>query len=149
MIMEEISFGEILIFWTMLWPNRNSISPVSIIDFGGTTNKELVKYKPKFLACYIDKKIVGVNSIVMTSERVYRNRGIWVRPDKRKKNIGSFILNESLKFINERPINLWSMPRKDSLIFYLKNGFEIKSKMFHKYEFGPHCFVSKYIEEKR
>lgn len=144
-----INFEIILPYWKILWPHMQKIEPTSPIDFGGKINEEIQKNKPIFLGVYLDKEIVGVNSILKTSESICRSRGLWVNSSKRKLGIGTLILEESKNIaLKEGFTIMWSMPRYESLDFYLKNGFKKVSKLFYKYEFGPHCFVFKTLKEK-
>lgn len=146
MRLEYVDFDTILPYWKILWPHLDEILPVSLIDFGGNINHSLTKYQPTFITLQHNNKIVGVNSFVQTSDHFGRNRGIWLDPNERNKGYGRFLLFESEFLALKNNLSLiWSMPRNDALNFYLRLGFEQATKLFNKYEFGPHCFVFKRI----
>jgi hypothetical protein len=141
---KEIDFKTIRPFWSILWPHKIKITPVSTINFRGIINEKLLYFKPVFFAYFLNDKIVGVNSIIQTSEEMCRIRGIWVNPKYRGNQIGFFLLKYGhiLARMNKMK-KIWSMPRNEALNFYLKNGYKIASDFFYDYEFGPHCFVMK------
>lgn len=141
MEIKEINFKTILPYWKLLWPHMQSVSPVSIIDYKGDTNHDLIIYTPTFLGACKGDKIVGVISIVQSSDVLYRIRGIWVLPNERKTNIGSSLIKHCETIANGKSI--WSMPRLEALDFYLKNGFKQTTELFYRHEHGPHCFVIK------
>lgn len=145
----KIDYKTILPFWKILWPHMVRIPASSSIDIDGIFNVDLKKYKPMFLGCDIDGKLVGVNSVVQTSKNHCRSRGLFVLPSERNKGVGSFLLDRTGWIVRNNGLKvLWSMPRQSSTDFYLKNGFEQISGFFKFFEFGPHCFVIKNVEFK-
>jgi GNAT superfamily N-acetyltransferase len=145
----EIVFDEILPFWKKLWPHMNYITPISPISYKFKIDHKLKNNDVIFLAAIMDRKIVGVNSISQTNKFLWRTRGIWVDPSYRNQKVGSKLLKESEKIaLNMKAIYMWSMPRKDAFDFYIKNGFEQRSKWFNEYEFGPHCYIMKELKNE-
>jgi GNAT superfamily N-acetyltransferase len=144
MEIKTIEYNVIHPYWKLLWPHMTPTAPVSVIDFLGIIDHKLLKFRPTYIAAYSGDKIVGVNSYVQTADDMYRTRGIWVNPENRKSGVGSLLLNYVSDVVDGR---VWSMPRESALNFYIKNGFKQASELFTKYDFGPHCFVIKEINE--
>lgn len=140
MQIEEITFEEILHFWKKLWTHIDDIKPITPVDYKGHINNRILKNEVKFIAVKTDK-IIGVASVSKTNGLMGRVRGIWVDEKFRKKGIGTMLIKKA----EYKYMYLWSMPRKDSIDFYIANGFEQTTEWFNKYEFGPHCFVIKRV----
>jgi hypothetical protein len=139
-----IDFEQILPYWKILWPHITEITKASPILFGGSTNLNLMNKNPIFLGTFVEQKLVGVNSILETSKKTCRSRGLWVSPENRNCGIGSFLMKETQKIAIEMGYKImWSMPRQSALSFYLLHNFKKIGDFFYKYEFGPHCFVFK------
>jgi len=143
----EIDFDTIESIWkNKLWPGRETIRPVSSINYYKETNLQVynLEYsKPVFLGLYIDKELVGVNSGHMVNRFEYRSRGLWVNPQYRKKGIGSALLDETIKHARQQGCKyIWSLPRKPSLSVYTKVGFvKVSDWINENVEFGPNCYV--------
>jgi len=148
MIIKQVSFDKIYPVWRdKLWKGRVSkIEQSNPIDYLGKYNLEIMNNKAVCFACYIDNNIVGVNTLLPTSKDMCRSRGFYINPEQRLKGIGKKIMKETLNCANELNFKyVWSMPRKNSLDFYLKFGFIKTSKFDDQYEFGPNCFIIKNI----
>lgn len=147
MQISEVSFEEIEQIWSKyLWPDRISkIEPISLIDRDGNIDKQILEIaKPKFLKLHSGNEVFGVTSFLMTEPHVWRLRGTWVDESLRRRNLGSQLLQESMSLIKEVDLkpSVWTMARKNSDSFYLKNGF-VKKKLITNYEFGPHFIMTR------
>lgn len=140
MYIEEITFEEILPFWKKLWTHIENIKPITPVYYRGGIDHRLEKNEVRFLAVKTNK-IIGVSSIAKTNGLMGRVRGIWVDESFRGKGVGTMLIKE----VEMDYTYLWSMPRKSSIGFYIKNGFERTTEWFDEHPFGPHCFVIKRI----
>lgn len=148
MKVEIVNFNVVYPIWkNKLWKNRRSkITPSSPVDYLGEYNYELMKNYPIFFACYEKGQVVGVNSLLETSELYCRSRGLYVEKEQRLKGVGKALLEKTLEFADTLSYKyIWSMPRKTALQVYLKCGFVQTSDFDDQYEFGPNCFVLKRI----
>ena len=104
---------------------------------------------PTFFGMYIRDELIGVNSGFKTGEYEYRSRGLYVKPEYRRKLIATMLLEATqMQAIRENAKMIWSMPRKTAVQTYLSFGFKQSSKFFDEnVEFGPNCFVVKYLED--
>ena len=152
-IVKKITFDEIFSTWhNYLWKERKSeIKPTNPIKFMGGYDKSIENSKPSFFGAMNKDKCVGVNSGFATDVNLYRSRGLYVYKNWRKKGIATLLLNATEKqALQENKKILWSMPRKSALKMYKSFGFAQISVFFDKgVEFGPNCFMCKYIEVKK
>ena len=143
-----VDFKTIYPIWKhKLWKGRISkIEESNPIDYLGKYNPELLKNKAICFACYIDSNIVGVNTLLPTSNNFCRSRGFYINPEQRLKGIGKKLMETTLQYAYNLNFKcIWSLPRKSSLPFYLKFGFKQTSEFDDQYEFGPNCFIIKNI----
>lgn len=148
MKVEITNFNVVYPIWRdKLWKGRRSkITPSSPIDYLGEFNYDIMKTYPIFLACYHNNKVVGVNSLLGTSNTYCRSRGIYIEEEQRLKGIGKAIMDTTIEIADSLCYEIiWSMPRKEALPFYLKCGFQQTTDFDDQYEFGPNCFVVKKI----
>jgi GNAT superfamily N-acetyltransferase len=142
MIIKKITWEEILPVWqTKLWPKsvrQSPIEPTSAMclfkewkhfDDGTAAlveryDLENMKFTPTFWGCFIDNKLVGVNSGHMCIDKEYRSRGLWVDPDYRGMLIGTKLLLKTIaQGYHEGAILCWSYPRFESWHSYSNAGF--------------------------
>lgn len=148
MEIKEVDFKTIYPVWkNKLWKNRVSkIEESNPIDYLGEYNPNLMKNKAICFACYINDKIVGVNTLLPTSDTFCRSRGFYINPEQRLKGLGLQLMKCTLdKASHLKYKYIWSMPRQSALPFYLKFGFKQTSEFDNQYEFGPNCFIIKTI----
>ena len=148
MEIKRVEFKDIYPIWKdKLWKGRVSkIEESNSIDYLGSYNPEILKNKAICFACFIEKKIVGVNTLLPTSNNFCRSRGFYINPEQRLKGLGRKIMQKTLQHATELKFKyIWSLPRKNSLLFYLKFGFKQTTKFDNQYEFGPNCFILKKI----
>lgn len=150
-IVKKITFNEIFPTWyNYLWKGRKSeIKPTNPIKFMGGYNKSIEDSIPSFFGAIDKDKCVGVNSGFATNINLYRSRGLYIHKNWRKRGIAVLLLRavEEQALQEDKKI-LWSMPRKSALKTYEKFGFIQTSTFFDKdVEFGPNCFVCKYIKK--
>lgn len=150
MHLEKIEFETIKKIWeTKLWRDRiSAIKPMSSMQWNGGIDMSIYdKYEPTFFGVYDGDKLVGVNSGFRTKDTLYRSRGIWVDPDYRGQGVAQKLF-EALDAValNEGCVEIWSIPRKDALVAYLRAGYVQVGSFFDEgMEFGPNCYVLKKI----
>ncbi len=150
MNIQIVDFKIIYPIWkNKLWQGRISkIEESNPIDYLGNYNPEILKNKAICLAGYIDKEIIGVNTLLPTSETHCRSRGLYINEEQKLKGYGRKLMYETLNHAKKLKFKyIWSLPRKSSLQFYLKFGFKQTSNFIEEYEFGPNCFILKKIGE--
>jgi len=150
MVIKRISWDIIYPIWKdRLWKNRVSkIKPTNGLGFLSGYDKTIEDNIPTFFGAYKKEKCVGVISGHSTSAIEYRSRGIYVFPECRKRGIAQKLFQSiEEQAVQEDRTILWSMPRKKAISTYLKFGFEIASLYFCDMEFGPNCFVVKYLNK--
>ena len=151
----NISFETISHVWQKyLWQNR--VSPIETHSamtwpFDGNPieyDMDIFNYEPTFFAVFQRQEIIGVNSGHRTKDNIYRSRGIWVRPEYRKKGISKMLFDETEKQAIKEGCNMiWSIPRKSALPAYTKFGFETVGNFFDEgMEFGPNIYVTKDLD---
>jgi len=149
MRVKDTSFETIYPIWRdKLWKGRvTKIEQSSPIDYLGRYNAKIMENKPLCFACYDDtNEIVGVNSLLPTSDTFCRSRGLYINSEQRLKGIGRRLMKITLDYAEFLGFEyIWSMPRKSALPFYLKLGFKQTSNFDKQYEFGPNCFIIKKI----
>ena len=149
MIIEQISFDEILPIWRdSLWKGRlTKIRPTNGLKLMGGYDHRIEAYHPTFFGAYIEGKFVGVNSGHATSRTEYRSRGIYVFPNYRGRGVSQALLKaveDQAK--DEDKTTLWSMPRASAYRTYEKFGFKKMSEFFDDMEFGPNYYAVKLLE---
>lgn len=145
-----VDFEVILPIWKeKLWKDRNTkIEASNPIDYLGRYNPRILDNKPTCIACFHNNEIVGVNSLLPTSDLFCRSRGLYVNPEQRLKGVGKKLMKQTFEIAKEMSFKfIWSLPRKSALAFYLSCGFEQTSEFDDQYEFGPNCFILKKIGE--
>ncbi len=153
---QEITFEEICHIWQKeLWPSR--VSPIETHSamtwpFDGNQleyDMDIFEYKPSFFGIFDKDNLIGVNSGHRTRDKLYRSRGIWVKPNFRKVGVAQslFEITEA-KALEEGCTLMWSIPRKSALSAYTKFGFETVGDFFDEgMEFGPNIYVVKELNE--
>jgi len=144
-----VNFETIYPIWKdKLWKGRvTKIESSNPIDYLGKYNPKIMENKPICFACYNDNKIIGVNSLLPTSNTFCRSRGLYINTEYRLKSVGKKLIKATIKYANILGFKyIWSMPRKSALPFYLKCGFKQVSEFDEQYEFGPNCFVIKQLK---
>lgn len=149
MIIKKIAWEDILPIWeTKLWPKsvrQSPIEPTSAmclfkqwkhLDDGNTIltehyDLENMKFTPTFWGCFIDNKLVGVNSGHMCINKEYRSRGLWVDPSYRGIAIGTKLLLKTIsQGYHEGAVLCWSYPRFESWVTYHNAGFSLQGYNF-------------------
>lgn len=146
MIIKQIDFEEIKTVWaSKLWPNRVSpIKSYSAMLFMGDSSGKFSEQPTRFLAGYINDKIVAVNSLHLAERYMARSRGLWVDENYRGQGLGIKILNASSDLAQELNAQaIWSFPRQSSIKTYLGAGFIQTSQWLDDGEFGPNCYAIK------
>lgn len=149
-LIQQCSFEDVLPYWReKLWPGRvSAIEPASIIGPSGDLNLRMEILKPQFFCARSneDGRIIGVNSGFLTSQELFRSRGLWVAEEHRKAGVGSALV-QALEFpahtLGAR--RLWTMPRLSAQGFYLRQDFRVEGQT-DRYEFGPHLLMFKTIQ---
>ena len=146
----NISFDEISDIWASnLWKNRQSpIKHISSMVYLGGYDMSIYNNEPTFFAVKERNKIVAVNSGHMTIDSYYRSRGLWVSEEYRKKGLTYMLftaLNEQAQYEDAKFV--WSYPRENSVGAYIKNGFDISSKI-EENELGPHYYVIRSVHHQ-
>lgn len=125
---KEVSFDTILNIWqNRLWPNRSSAieSHSAMIYLNGRYNIQNMTQPVWFLGCYVNDKLVGVNSGHMCADGSFRSRGLWVDPEFRKLGLGQYLLLNTIEIAKQQNSNfIWSYPRRISWTTYSRVGFE-------------------------
>jgi len=148
MRVEVVDFKTILPIWRdKLWKGRTSeIEESNAIDYLGNYNPSILDNKAICFAYFKDNIIVGVNTLLPTSDTYCRSRGFYINPEQRLKGIGLRLMEATLFYALKNNFKyIWSLPRKSALPFYLKFGFIQTSDFDNQYEFGPNCFIIKKI----
>ena len=148
MEVKVVPFNIIYPVWRdKLWVWRKSkIEQSSAIDFLGKYTERILEETPVCFACYDDGEIVGVNSLLPTSNTYCRSRGIYVNSEQRLKGVGRALMEATLEYAEWLRFEcIWSLPRQTSLPFYLKFGFRQITEFNDTYEFGPNCFIIKEV----
>jgi GNAT superfamily N-acetyltransferase len=145
-IIKKITWEEILPIWTNeLWPQsvrQSKIESTSAMScfkidvwdetariFKGIDHYDLenMKFTPTFWGAFDDDKLIGCNSGHMTLDRLYRSRGLYVKPDSRGWRIGQKLLLKTIsQAYHERAIAVWSYPRLESWETYNHCEFHLK-----------------------
>lgn len=99
---------------------------------------------PTFFGIKEYGKLVAVNSGHMTRNGYYRSRGLWVDESYRKQGLTYLLFNALFEqATTEKAKFVWSLPRKDSIGAYIKNGFNIIGEPTDEFELGSHYYVTK------
>ena len=150
MIIKKITWEEILSVWQNdLWPSSvrsSAIEPTSAMSLfkiwrqneDGTADLvnhydlENMKSTPTFWGCFIEDKLIGVNSGHMCVGKEYRSRGLWVNPKYRGMSIGTKLLVKTVaQGYHEGAILCWSYPRFESWLSYHYAGFRRRDHNFN------------------
>lgn len=94
------------------------------------TNKKVFKEhinKKQIIIAKNNKEIIGLIQFNKRKDGVTHITNLWVKPENRKKRIGSKLLS-----IIHKPIQLNCIADNPALIFYLKNSFKIKGYHYNK-----------------
>jgi hypothetical protein len=146
MIIKQVDFEEIKTVWAeKLWPGRESpIEPTSSMTFMGGYNTNFVHQPARFLAGYVDNKIVAVNSVHLAETYMARSRGLWVDNLYRGHGLGVMILRATSNVARELNAQaIWSFPRESSFKTYQTVGYMQMSEWLNDGEFGPNCYAIK------
>jgi N-acetylglutamate synthase-like GNAT family acetyltransferase len=120
------------------------------MKFLGGTDNNYKEHSPYFIGCYIDNRLVGVNSLHLTESDSARSRGLWVDPKHRKKGIGKALLDMTAQQAAELGAStVWSYPRKTSINAYRHVGYFQVSEWIDDNEYGKNCFAIQIINEDR
>jgi len=141
-----VTFDVVYPVWRdKLWNGRETkIEPSNPIDYLGKYNPEIMKNYPVSFACYDGDEVIGVNTLLPTSETYCRSRGLYINLEQRLKGVGRALMEKTLDYATFLGFEyIWSMPRKEALPFYLKFDFKQTSEFDDQYEFGPNCFILK------
>lgn len=147
MIIKKITWEEILPIWQNdLWPSSvrsSAIEPTSAMslynelkndkdEITAQYDLENMKFTPTFWGCFIDHKLIGVNSGHMCVGKEYRSRGLWVNPQYRGMSIGTKLLLKTIsQGYHEGAILCWSYPRFESWMSYHHAGFRHRDHNFN------------------
>lgn len=149
MRIDPIAFEEILPFWRdRLWPGRKSaIQPTSAMLPEGGYDARLLREPAVFFAAVSDseagRRVHGVNSGHRCGETHFRLRGTWVDPDHRGTGVGSALARKVFDEARRQGCRFaWTLARRSSSGFYLKQGFEIVRET-DEFEFGPHFYMQR------
>lgn len=154
---KEISFDEIKYYWrNFLWSkfNESNSTDLETHKTDLTTqknysyilfdhlNREFIEriQKPIYIACFINNKIVGVESGYQTNTDYYRLRGLWVDDKYRRQGIATMLV----RYLEERTNKtyIWTIPRESALNFYLNYGFKVVNE-YKESIYGKTFFVIK------
>ncbi len=144
----ESNFENILPIWkNQLWPLRISeIQSTSAIDDNGIIDINLTFYKPYFYEAIQNNQTIGVIGGQMTSDSMYRMRGLWVHENFRKMGVGQMLVLKNMQTAHELNSKvIWTMSRESALQFYERQGF-IRYMNVDKFEYGPHVIVKKLVK---
>ena len=127
-ILRDLIWDEIYPVWQFkLWPDRSSaIETHSAMLYLGGHDMQNFGYRVNFLGCFIDNKLIGVNSSHKCSDGSYRSRGLWVDPEHRGQGIGQMLLRQTIEFKGNATF-VWSYPRQSSWNTYKAVGFQLAS----------------------
>tara|TARA_B110000503_G_scaffold58423_1_gene93433 strand:- start:1508 stop:1951 length:444 start_codon:yes stop_codon:yes gene_type:complete len=145
-VIKELPYDTVYEFWKeYLWPERNTILPMSTMRYKDTAYDGILKnYNTTFFGYVINNTVVAVNSGHATSRIHYRSRGLYVMPKYRYNNIGTALLEYTTKLAaRENKKYCWSLPRKTALKTYLNAGFEQTSDFFETETSELNCYVIK------
>ena len=151
------TFEDILPYWTNeLWVGRVSkIEHMSSLKWNSYLwfmhgNVEITKdhsifdkYTPTFFNVKVGDEIIGVNSGFKTDDKIYRSRGLWVKPEHRGNGHSKTLLKQTIEQGRKEGCTyIWTMPRKTALPAYESVGFnKIGGWIDEKVEFGPNCIA--------
>lgn len=158
---ERCTFDLVLSVWKdHLWPDRKtSIEPYSVLKLNGGfdmdyKNREVYFFSAKKIfdntksvetnTTNDKQEIIGVVSGHQTVASEFRLRGLYVFEKYRKQGVASALVKEveSTAYLLKSRL-IWTLPRKNNLIFYQKNGFKQVTDWSDEYEFGPNCVATK------
>jgi ribosomal protein S18 acetylase RimI-like enzyme len=140
MEIREITFEEILPYWKILWKeyvdrgyginkvNLDTQKDWTHLAYYHISHEWVEKLiKPVYAACFIDEKIVGVESGYKTNIDYYRIRGLWVDENYRRRGVATKLVRyfEGLS----KEYYIWTIPRATAIKFYLSCGFNIDGKL--------------------
>lgn len=131
MIIKRVSWQDIEYIWkTFLWPDRvSAIEPTSAMVYLKGYNSMNMTSLPSFFGCFVDAKLVGVNSGHRCADNSYRSRGLWVDPLYRGNGYGKILLETTVRQAMEESSSfIWSFPRRTSWPTYKSVGFKKTSK---------------------
>jgi len=121
--MRELTFSEILPFWNKLWPERQSpIEPQSNMMLDGTYANNVDQPTWFYGLEDRDGAIVGVNSVHLCADGMFRSRGLWVEPQCRALGFGRQLLAHGIQLARGAR-GVWSFPRQSSWFTYQAAGF--------------------------
>ena len=127
MQIKEIGIDTILHIWkSKLWTGR--VSPIeshsAMMITPGKYDINNFSLPLWCYGCYIDDKLVGVNSGHLCTDGLLRIRGFWVDENYRKRGIGTSLLVRTIEDAKENKINgIWAYPRKTSWPIFESLGF--------------------------
>lgn len=146
MQIQEADFQSILSLWqNELWPGRKDIEEYSWMKFGGGHYEHFDYPDRKFwLALVQDKKVGVISSHSLPNFESVRMRGLWVHPAYRRKNIGSLLITEAVRWAAKKGAEfIWTYPRQDAWLVYQKQGFLSQTAWVTDEKGIKHCYASK------
>lgn len=152
-VVTTIDYETILPVWTnLLWPGRvTPIRPVStMMLLGGYDMSILTKYIDDALFFGVfdtNGDIAGVFSGHPTSDRDYRGRGLYVRPDAEQQGIGTALVEAVVNMASTAGRDIcWSLPRVPNVPFFQSCGFvPMSGPTSEGMEFGPNVYMGRAI----
>ncbi len=100
------------------------------------------------IGVFTGKACIGIVTLIPNSHKsfpkisTYQLRGMAIDKAYQKQGIGSILVEESLKILNETKCEiLWCNARVIALEFYKKMGFSIQEKKFEIPTVGPHYMM--------
>ena len=123
----QINYETILPIWQhKLWPSRKSEIETHSAMLHLFTEYDIGNFNLPvwYSGCYIDGRLIGVNSGHMCTDGSSRSRGLWVDPLYRGNHYGKYLLDRTIEHaIQHDATSIWSMPRKSAWNTYKSAGF--------------------------
>ena len=150
MVIDYISWKDILPFWELLHPCRDHKKFVKMslkreAEWDVAEDKWDVaedNLNISFFGVYINDKLCGVYSTHMTPNNLLRSRGLVVLPKYRKQGIATILAKHAIveaKILKCKGI--WAYPRVgSSLNAHLRAGYKQVTKL-HETRYGTNCYV--------
>jgi GNAT superfamily N-acetyltransferase len=142
---KEITWDQILPIWTeFLWPGRVSvIEQTSAMVYMGGIDMDIMKETPHFIGVFSGHRLIGVNSGHMTSDKMFRSRGLYVNKQFRRCGVATMLLNKTFDIALELECShVWTLPRYTSLSTYERVGFiKCSEWLTEEFDFGPNCYA--------
>ncbi len=146
MQIRETDFYSIRALWkNELWPGRKDVEEYSWMKLGGGHYENFYDSDSKFWLAFDEGLEIGsISAHTLPDKKMIRMRGLWVRSQYRRRNIGSLLICKAINWaLTKGAESIWAYPRLEAWPVYRKQGFVIQTAWVEDEKGIKHCYASK------